>query len=189
MLSFIALSMLMSTSVVTAQDVHTQVVAQEVRAEKAVAEAKAEKVAEAKAVAKKKAAAEARAKVVASRNAARKALVKKEAAEKKAAKSSDSSNVVGGGTTCSASFYHEPQMTATGEQFDPSAMTAASKTLPLNSWIRVTNPKSGASVNVRINDRGPYVGDRCLDLSQAAFDAIGNTDSGVMTVTYQRLGR
>ncbi len=91
--------------------------------------------------------------------------------------------------TCGASFYNEGQMTASGERFNPSAMTAAHKTLPLGSKVRVINPSSGKSVIVRINDRGPYVGGRCLDLSEAAFDAIGNTGSGVMTVKYQVLAR
>ncbi|WP_035758757.1 septal ring lytic transglycosylase RlpA family protein [Granulicoccus phenolivorans] len=91
------------------------------------------------------------------------------------------------GASCQASFYYEPQITASGEQFDPSAMTAAHKTLPLGSMVKVTNPATGKTVTVRINDRGPYIGGRCLDLSQAAFAAIGNTGSGVMTVTYQVL--
>ncbi|MFI6504251.1 septal ring lytic transglycosylase RlpA family protein [Nonomuraea typhae] len=91
--------------------------------------------------------------------------------------------------TCGASFYGDPQMTASGERFNPSAMTAAHKTLPLGSRVRVTNPSSGESVTVRINDRGPYVGGRCLDLSEAAFDRIGNTGAGVMTVKYEVLAR
>ena len=91
--------------------------------------------------------------------------------------------------TCGASFYDEGQMTASGERFDPSAMTAAHKTLPMGSRVRVTNPANGDSVTVRINDRGPYVGGRCLDLSAAAFSAIGNTGSGVMTVKYEVLAR
>ncbi|MEU7859840.1 septal ring lytic transglycosylase RlpA family protein [Nonomuraea sp. NPDC049141] len=91
--------------------------------------------------------------------------------------------------TCGASYYDEGQMTASGERFDPSAMTAAHKTLPLGSRVRVTNPANGDSVTVRINDRGPYVGGRCLDLSSAAFSAIGNTGAGVMRVKYEVLGR
>ncbi|MEV3979196.1 septal ring lytic transglycosylase RlpA family protein [Nonomuraea sp. NPDC049758] len=91
--------------------------------------------------------------------------------------------------TCGASYYGEPQMTASGERFNPSAMTAAHKTLPLGSRVRVTNPRNGSSVTVRINDRGPYVGGRCLDLSRAAFDAIGSLGSGVMTVRYEVLAR
>ncbi|TMR12619.1 septal ring lytic transglycosylase RlpA family protein [Nonomuraea zeae] len=91
--------------------------------------------------------------------------------------------------SCGASFYGEPQMTASGERFNPSAMTAAHKTLPLGSKVRVTNPNNGESVTVRINDRGPYVGGRCLDLSTAAFAAIGNTSAGVMRVKYEVLAR
>ncbi|MGW4422708.1 septal ring lytic transglycosylase RlpA family protein [Streptosporangium sp. NPDC004631] len=90
--------------------------------------------------------------------------------------------------TCGASFYGEPQMTASGEQFNPNAMTAAHKSLPLGSKVRVTNPANGESVTVRINDRGPYVGGRCLDLSRAAFSAIGDTGAGVMRVKYEVLG-
>ncbi|MEU0518972.1 septal ring lytic transglycosylase RlpA family protein [Streptosporangium sp. NPDC006007] len=90
--------------------------------------------------------------------------------------------------TCGASFYGEPQMTASGEQFNPNAMTAAHKSLPLGSKVRVTNPANGESVTVRINDRGPYVGGRCLDLSRAAFSAIGDTAAGVMRVKYEVLG-
>ncbi|MET9248412.1 septal ring lytic transglycosylase RlpA family protein [Nonomuraea sp. NPDC003709] len=91
--------------------------------------------------------------------------------------------------TCGASYYGDPQMTASGERFDPSAMTAAHKTLPLGSKVRITNPSTGESVTVRINDRGPYVGGRCLDLSEAAFSAIGNTSAGVMRVKYEVLSR
>ncbi|MEU8317914.1 septal ring lytic transglycosylase RlpA family protein [Nonomuraea sp. NPDC048881] len=91
--------------------------------------------------------------------------------------------------TCGASYYGEPQMTASGERFNPSAMTAAHKTLSLGSRVRVTNPRNGSAVTVRINDRGPYVGGRCLDLSRAAFDAIGSLGAGVMTVRYEVLAR
>ncbi|GAA2215969.1 hypothetical protein GCM10009850_114380 [Nonomuraea monospora] len=91
--------------------------------------------------------------------------------------------------SCGASYYGEPQMTASGERFNPAAMTAAHKTLPLGSKVRVTNPNNGESVTVRINDRGPYIGGRCLDLSKAAFAAIGNINSGVMRVKYEVLGR
>ncbi|HEX4816179.1 MAG TPA: septal ring lytic transglycosylase RlpA family protein [Nonomuraea sp.] len=90
---------------------------------------------------------------------------------------------------CGASFYDEPQMTASGERFNPTAMTAAHKTLPLGSRVRVTNPDTGRRVTVRINDRGPYVGGRCLDLSAAAFAAIGDTGAGVMRVRYEVLAR
>ena len=78
-------------------------------------------------------------------------------------------------------------MTASGERFNPDAMTAAHKSLPLDSKVRVTNPGTVKSVTVRINDRGPYVGGRCLDLSEAAFSAIGNIGAGTMRVKYEVL--
>ncbi|SEM52916.1 septal ring lytic transglycosylase RlpA family protein [Nonomuraea pusilla] len=108
--------------------------------------------------------------------------------KKKTVAAKTQARVVSSGS-CGASYYDEPQMTASGERFDPSAMTAAHKTLPLGSRVRVINPNSGASVIVRINDRGPYVGGRCLDLSRAAFSAIGSVGAGVMTVKYQVLAR
>jgi rare lipoprotein A len=89
--------------------------------------------------------------------------------------------------TCQASFYGEGQGTASGEKFDPTALTAAHKTLPFNTRVRVTNPATGQSVTVRINDRGPYVDGRCLDLSTAAFNKIANTSSGVVKVKYEVL--
>lgn len=105
--------------------------------------------------------------------------------------SSGSGTAAGGapavGASCQASMYDEPQMTATGEVFNPSAMTAAHKTLPLGSRVKVTNPRNGKTVTVRINDRGPYIAGRCLDLSRASFAAIGDVGAGVMTVVYQPL--
>lgn len=99
----------------------------------------------------------------------------------------------GDATTCRASYYGggdgtDGGPTASGERFNASAMTAAHKTLPLGTRIRVTNTSNGKSVVVRINDRGPYVGGRCLDLSAGAFGAIGSTSSGTMTVSFQRVG-
>lgn len=91
--------------------------------------------------------------------------------------------------TCQASFYDEPQATASGERFNPGALTAAHKTLPLGSRVRVTNRSNGDSVVVRINDRGPYVGGRCLDLSRAAMAAVGGLGSGVVPVRYEVLAR
>ncbi|MEH1014837.1 septal ring lytic transglycosylase RlpA family protein [Micromonospora sp. CPCC 206060] len=90
--------------------------------------------------------------------------------------------------SCGASFYSEGQLTANGENFDPSAMTAAHKTLPFGTKVRVTNPSTGESVTVRINDRGPFIDGRCLDLSRAAFAAIASLDLGHLTVRYEVLG-
>jgi rare lipoprotein A len=90
--------------------------------------------------------------------------------------------------SCGASYYDEPQGTASGERFDPEALTAAHKTLPFNTRVRVTNPANGKSVIVRINDRGPYIDGRCLDLSRAAFRAIANLSQGVLrNATYEVL--
>ncbi|MFC4149153.1 septal ring lytic transglycosylase RlpA family protein [Micromonospora mangrovi] len=90
--------------------------------------------------------------------------------------------------SCGASFYDEGQMTANGETFNPDALTAAHKTLPFNTRVRVTNPANGKSVIVRINDRGPYVDGRCIDLSRAAFAAIASVDLGEVDVKYEVLG-
>jgi rare lipoprotein A len=89
--------------------------------------------------------------------------------------------------TCDASFYDQPQLTADGEMFDPNALTAAHRTLPFNTRVRVTNVTTGKSVIVRINDRGPFIDDRCLDLSKAAFGSIANLSSGVVDVRYEVL--
>lgn len=95
--------------------------------------------------------------------------------------------VVTGTGTCGASFYDEPQGTANGETFDPEALTAAHKTWAFNTRVRVTNPDNGKSVIVRINDRGPYIDGRCIDLSRAAFRAIASLDQGHVDVRYEIL--
>lgn len=87
--------------------------------------------------------------------------------------------------TCRAGYYQPEQATASGEPFDPNAYTAAHRTLPFNTTVRVTNLSNGRSVLVRVNDRGPAVNSRCLDLTPAAFAAIASLDSGVTTVRYQ----
>ncbi|WP_026341446.1 septal ring lytic transglycosylase RlpA family protein [Actinomadura atramentaria] len=94
-----------------------------------------------------------------------------------------------GGGSCEASFYGEGQTTASGEAFDPGALTAAHKTLPMGSKVRVTNKNNGRTVVVRINDRGPFVAGRCLDLSTAAMAKVGGTGAGVIPVRYEVLSR
>jgi rare lipoprotein A len=94
-------------------------------------------------------------------------------------------NVTSSGT-CGASYY-TGGTTANGEKLDPNAYTAAHKTLPFNTRVRVTNTANGKSVVVRINDRGPYVGGRCLDLTPGAFGAIASLGAGVITVKYEVL--
>ena len=85
----------------------------------------------------------------------------------------------------SSSWYgpgYEGRRTSSGERFDPKAFTAASNTIPLGSKLRVTNPKNGRSTQVKVNDRGPAVKGRTLDLSPAAAQKIGLTKSGVARV-------
>lgn len=77
--------------------------------------------------------------------------------------------------------------TASGEIYDPNDLTAASRTLPLGSSVIVTNPSTGRSVKVRINDRGPYVRGTSLDLSKRAAQEIGLTDKGVGRVKIKRV--
>ena len=77
--------------------------------------------------------------------------------------------------------------TANGETFDDSKFTAAHKTLPLGSKARVTNIDTGGSVEVEINDRGPYVNGRIIDLSHAAAKALGIIDAGIAMVRVELL--
>ncbi len=73
-------------------------------------------------------------------------------------------------------------LTANGEIYNQNALTAAHRYLSFGTWVRVTNLNNGYAVNVRINDRGPYAGDRVIDLSAGAADYIGLTNSGVAPV-------
>ncbi|WP_282630349.1 septal ring lytic transglycosylase RlpA family protein [Empedobacter sedimenti] len=75
--------------------------------------------------------------------------------------------------------------TASGERYDKHELTAAHKSLPFGTKVKVTNIRNGKSVVVEINDRGPYAKSRVLDLSQAAFSEIGHTNTGVMQVEYE----
>ena len=72
--------------------------------------------------------------------------------------------------------------TASGEIFSDTKITAAHKTLPLGTIVQITNLDNGKSVLARINDRGPYVPNRIIDLSPAAFAEIANLESGVIRV-------
>ena len=80
-----------------------------------------------------------------------------------------------------ASYYgrrFHGRRTASGERFDMNAYTAAHKTLPFGSMVEVTNPRTGKSVIVRINDRGPFTPGRTIDLSRAAAEEIGLVHRG-----------
>jgi rare lipoprotein A len=81
-----------------------------------------------------------------------------------------------------ASFYTEGTRTANGEKFDTHDLTAAHPTLPFGTRLRVTNVASGRSVTVRVNDRGPYVAGRVVDVSYSAANALGMVGQGVAKV-------
>lgn len=93
-----------------------------------------------------------------------------------------------GGTLGRASWYDRGRMTASGERFQPLAHTAAHRTLPFGTRLRVVNAATGASTIVRINDRGPatWTG-RILDLSKGAAAAIGMVRQGSQLVELERL--
>jgi len=83
-----------------------------------------------------------------------------------------------------ASFYSDDQLTANGEKFNPKAMTAAHPTLPFGTRLRVTNLATGRFVTVRINDRGPYVHGRVVDVSVSAAESLGIVDRGIAKVLW-----
>ena len=86
-----------------------------------------------------------------------------------------------------ASWYQESQRTASGGRFDPNGLTAAHRTLPFGTLVRVTNVNSQRSTVVRINDRGPYGRGRIIDVSKAAARELQMIHSGIATVTVEIL--
>jgi peptidoglycan lytic transglycosylase len=88
-----------------------------------------------------------------------------------------------------ASYYGQGEVTATGERFDPSGMTAAHRTLPFGTRVRVTRVDTGNSIVVRINDRGPFKPGRVIDLSEGAAENLGITGVGLAQVRLEVLGR
>jgi peptidoglycan lytic transglycosylase len=77
-----------------------------------------------------------------------------------------------------ASWYALHSRTASGEQMNPEELTAAHRSLPFGTRVLVQNLSNGRSVVVRINDRGPFIGGRIIDLSKAAAESIGMVDAG-----------
>ena len=93
--------------------------------------------------------------------------------------------------TGAASYYADKfhgRRTASGENYDKHQLTAAHRTLPFGTRVRVTNKGNGKSVIVRINDRGPFAGKRVIDLSRAAAQSLGMIRSGVAKVQVEILG-
>ena len=97
------------------------------------------------------------------------------------------SNAVSAQPRGTAAYYGHPGRTASGEVFQPSGMTAAHRTLPFGTRVRVTNTHNGRSVVVRINDRGPFTRGRIIDLSRGAAEVIGMTGRGIATVQLEVL--
>ena len=92
--------------------------------------------------------------------------------------------------TGAASWYGRQfhgRKTASGETFDMNGLTAAHRSLPLNCYIRVTNKTNGKSVVVKVNDRGPFHGNRVLDLSYGAAMQLGITNAGTAKVNIERV--
>jgi rare lipoprotein A len=81
-----------------------------------------------------------------------------------------------------ASFYTEGTQTASGERFDTNELTAAHRTLPFGTRLRVTNVATGRSVTVRVNDRGPFVPGRDVDVSYSAAETLGMVGRGIAKV-------
>lgn len=106
--------------------------------------------------------------------------------KKKTIKQKNVSNSYVGMSHGMASYYWQPQKVASGGRFNPNAFTAAHRTLTFGTRVKVTNVRNGRSVVVTINDRGPFIKGRIIDLSLAAAKAIDMTRAGVVPVTVER---
>ena len=95
------------------------------------------------------------------------------------------------GSSCGTASFYGPgfhgNLTASGERFNSHAMTAAHRSLPFGSRVKVTNQANGRSVVIRVNDDGPHYGNRIIDLSEGAFARIASTGQGLASVCISRL--
>lgn len=104
---------------------------------------------------------------------------------------SKSGKSAGQSGSCPMSYYggggdgFNGRKTANGETFDSSKLTAAHKSLPFGTKVKITNTANGKSVTVRINDRGPHHGSRCIDLSKGAMEAVGGIGAGQINGKYE----
>ena len=97
-------------------------------------------------------------------------------------------NLFSAQTSGKATFYHdkfEGRKTASGEIFDNDEFTAANRTIPFGTKVKITNLRNGKSVVVRINDRGPFTKGRAFDMSRAAFEEIGSLSAGHLPIEYE----
>ena len=108
------------------------------------------------------------------------------AARKHASSASDKTDKraaeTAGGSYGLASFYGHQSQTASGEKFNPQELTAAHRTLPFGTKVRVTDVATGRSVTVRVNDRGPFVPGRIVDVSSSAAETLGISGRGIAKV-------
>lgn len=115
----------------------------------------------------------------------------KKAARQSAAKKADKTEKTAKFSQTGKASWYGPgfhgKKTANGERFDMNTLTAAHRTLPISSRVRVTNLANGKSVVVRINDRGPYHGNRVMDLSKAAAQELGFIRTGTAQVKIEPL--
>ena len=122
--------------------------------------------------------------------AAKKTEVQTAKADGKTAKADGKTAKTAFSQTGKASWYgpgFHGRKTANGERFDMNTLTAAHRTLPISSYVRVTNLANGKSVVVRINDRGPYHGNRVMDLSKAAAQELGFIRTGTAQVKIEQI--
>jgi rare lipoprotein A len=102
--------------------------------------------------------------------------------------STPNSSASGHSDTGQASYYGNEfhgRKTANGERFDQGKLTAAHRSLPFGTRVKVTNTQNGKTVVVRVNDRGPFVKGRIIDLSSSAFKSIASLNAGVVPVRIQ----
>ena len=88
-----------------------------------------------------------------------------------------------------ASWYQMGKVTANGEAYNPDGLTAAHRSLPFGTIVQVKNMRNGRTVRLRINDRGPFVGGRILDVSRGGARQLGLMGSGTARVRVTTLGR
>jgi len=89
--------------------------------------------------------------------------------------------------TCTVGYTSTGSVTASGQKFDKDALTAANLSLPFGTRVQITNASTGRSVVVKVNDRGPYSGDRCFDLTSGAYAKIASMSDDATKVNYQVL--
>ena len=94
-------------------------------------------------------------------------------------------------SSCGIASWYGPgfhgNLTANGERFDSRALTAAHRSLPFGTRVRVTNQDTGRSITIRVNDDGPHIPGRIIDLSEGAFGRIANLGQGVARVCISRV--